>query len=173
MIHCSSSPIKHPNLLQRTEIVALFNTFNRLSESVESITKFRDLYIQQHGRHWMTGAFPIPSELQQHPVTEESTMTDTAVLDEEAASSPGIPAIQPFFSSVLGEFPGCRLDPTAQPPHSTRLFPANIKTVLRGAQEWVLAKRDVVCDLILDLCHHPVLLSYGVQTRSRVWNAKP
>lgn len=48
------NPIKHPNLLQRTEIVALFNTFNRVSESVASIARFRTLYMQQHG-------LPMPS----------------------------------------------------------------------------------------------------------------
>ncbi|ORX46341.1 endoplasmic reticulum oxidoreductin 1 [Hesseltinella vesiculosa] len=34
----------NPSLLQRGEIVALFNTFNRLSESLEAIQKFRRLY---------------------------------------------------------------------------------------------------------------------------------
>ncbi|KAF9413459.1 hypothetical protein BGZ94_000722 [Podila epigama] len=42
------NPIKHPNLLQRTEIVALINTLNRLSESVESIGRFRHLYMEQY-----------------------------------------------------------------------------------------------------------------------------
>lgn len=37
-------PIQNPNLFERGEIVALFNTFNRLSESVQSIKTFRDLY---------------------------------------------------------------------------------------------------------------------------------
>ncbi|KAG0052380.1 hypothetical protein BGZ83_002674 [Gryganskiella cystojenkinii] len=40
------NPIKHPNLLQRSEIVALFNTFNRVSESVESIARFRNMYME-------------------------------------------------------------------------------------------------------------------------------
>lgn len=53
-LYVNDSPIKHPNLLQRTEIVALFNTFNRVSESVASIARFRTLYMQQHG-------LPMPS----------------------------------------------------------------------------------------------------------------
>lgn len=53
-LYVNDSPIKHPNLLQRTEIVALFNTLNRVSESVASIARFRTLYMEQHG-------LPMPS----------------------------------------------------------------------------------------------------------------
>ncbi|KAI8139734.1 endoplasmic reticulum Oxidoreductin 1-domain-containing protein [Fennellomyces sp. T-0311] len=38
------NPKWNPNLLQRSEIVALFNTLNRLSESLQAIQKFRKLY---------------------------------------------------------------------------------------------------------------------------------
>lgn len=38
------SPKRNPNLLQRSEIVALFNTFNRLSESLQAIQRFRQMY---------------------------------------------------------------------------------------------------------------------------------
>lgn len=38
------SPIKNPDLFERGEIVALFNTFNRFSESVEAIKTFRAMY---------------------------------------------------------------------------------------------------------------------------------
>ncbi|KAF7729955.1 hypothetical protein EC973_003368 [Apophysomyces ossiformis] len=38
------NPQRTPNLLQRSEIVALFNTFNRLSESLNAIQKFRQMY---------------------------------------------------------------------------------------------------------------------------------
>ncbi|KAI9308373.1 endoplasmic reticulum Oxidoreductin 1-domain-containing protein [Cunninghamella echinulata] len=34
----------NPNLLKQSEVVALFNTFNRLSESLHSIQKFRKIY---------------------------------------------------------------------------------------------------------------------------------
>ncbi|KAI8089114.1 endoplasmic reticulum Oxidoreductin 1-domain-containing protein [Halteromyces radiatus] len=37
----------NPNLLNHNEIVALFNTLNRLSESLEAIQKFRKLYYNQ------------------------------------------------------------------------------------------------------------------------------
>ncbi|TIA70710.1 hypothetical protein E3P91_02963 [Wallemia ichthyophaga] len=36
--------IKQPNTLQRSEVVALFNTFHRISESIENIEVFRKLY---------------------------------------------------------------------------------------------------------------------------------
>ncbi|KAG0166658.1 hypothetical protein DFQ28_008605 [Apophysomyces sp. BC1034] len=38
------NPKRTPNLLQRGEIVSLFNTFNRLSESLNAIQKFREMY---------------------------------------------------------------------------------------------------------------------------------
>jgi hypothetical protein len=34
----------NPRLLNHNEVVALFNTFNRLSESLEAIQKFRKMY---------------------------------------------------------------------------------------------------------------------------------
>lgn len=37
---------ENPTLFERSEIVALFNTFNRLSESLHAIQKFRELYVQ-------------------------------------------------------------------------------------------------------------------------------
>ncbi|KAK9712821.1 endoplasmic oxidoreductin-1 [Basidiobolus ranarum] len=37
----------NPNLLQRSEIVALLNTFNRFSESISSIQRFRKMYLDQ------------------------------------------------------------------------------------------------------------------------------
>ncbi|RUO95378.1 endoplasmic reticulum Oxidoreductin 1-domain-containing protein, partial [Jimgerdemannia flammicorona] len=38
------SPKTNPHLLQRTEIVALFNTLNRFSESIRAIGRFREMY---------------------------------------------------------------------------------------------------------------------------------
>lgn len=38
------SPVKNPDLFERGEIVALFNTFNRFSESVHAIKVFRKMY---------------------------------------------------------------------------------------------------------------------------------
>lgn len=146
----SPSPIKHPNLLQRTEIVALFNTFNRLSESVESITKFRELYMQQYGSHWTAATAtpaPVPSESQQHrDASDKETPVDS-------------PKVQSFIASVLGECPGCR--------RPTKLLPLRVKTALRGARDWALAKRLVMRDLILDAYRHPVFLFYGEQARTQ------
>ncbi|KAG0325913.1 hypothetical protein BG004_003072 [Podila humilis] len=72
------NPIKHPNLLQRTEIVALFNTLNRLSESVESIGRFRNLYLQQHG-------IPFPVQPPQHERhhREHSLRSESNAVSEE------------------------------------------------------------------------------------------
>lgn len=41
------SPITNPDLFERGEIVALFNTFNRFSESVHGIKSFRNMYIDK------------------------------------------------------------------------------------------------------------------------------
>lgn len=35
---------RQPNTLQRSEVVALFNTFHRISESINNIEVFRELY---------------------------------------------------------------------------------------------------------------------------------
>ncbi|KAI7891296.1 endoplasmic reticulum Oxidoreductin 1-domain-containing protein [Mucor mucedo] len=43
----SLNPITNPDLFERGEIVALFNTFNRFSESVHGIKRFRNLYIDR------------------------------------------------------------------------------------------------------------------------------
>ncbi|KAI9323703.1 endoplasmic reticulum oxidoreductin 1 [Dichotomocladium elegans] len=40
----SLDPERNPDLLQRTEIVALFNLLNRLTESLHAIQRFRELY---------------------------------------------------------------------------------------------------------------------------------
>jgi len=40
----NDSPKKNPNLLQRSEIVALVNTMHRLSESLYAVETFRKMY---------------------------------------------------------------------------------------------------------------------------------
>ncbi|KAI9029577.1 endoplasmic reticulum Oxidoreductin 1-domain-containing protein [Phycomyces nitens] len=41
------NPKRTPQLLQRSEIVAMFNTLNRLSESIRAIQRFRKMYLDQ------------------------------------------------------------------------------------------------------------------------------
>ncbi|KAI9478755.1 MAG: endoplasmic reticulum oxidoreductin 1 [Benjaminiella poitrasii] len=43
----SLDPVKNPDLFERGEIVALFNTFNRFSESIHAIKTFRKMYIDK------------------------------------------------------------------------------------------------------------------------------
>jgi hypothetical protein len=47
------SPKRNPNLLQRSEIVALMNTLHRISESLQSVDVFRKLYAktQEEGQN--------------------------------------------------------------------------------------------------------------------------
>lgn len=40
------SPKRNPNLLQRSEIVALINTMHRLSESLYAVETFRKMYAE-------------------------------------------------------------------------------------------------------------------------------
>lgn len=40
----TGSPKKNPHLFQKTEIVALINTFGRISESIAAVERFRLLY---------------------------------------------------------------------------------------------------------------------------------
>jgi hypothetical protein len=42
----SLSPKRNPNLLQRSEIVALINTMHRLSESLYAVETFRKMYAE-------------------------------------------------------------------------------------------------------------------------------
>lgn len=39
-------PKRNPNLLQRSEVVALFNTLHRISESLDAVETFRRLYAE-------------------------------------------------------------------------------------------------------------------------------
>lgn len=43
----SLHPKKNPNLFQKTEIVALLNTFGRLSESIATVERFRAMYLRR------------------------------------------------------------------------------------------------------------------------------
>ncbi|KAG0212018.1 hypothetical protein BGX33_003905 [Mortierella sp. NVP41] len=90
------NPIKHPNLLQRTEIVALFNTLNRVSESVASIARFRTLYMEQHG-------LPMPSNPIPPPAPE-------AVVHEPSA-------IQSYIAGLLKD---TQLMPAAEKVHQNK-----------------------------------------------------
>ncbi|CAO3564322.1 unnamed protein product [Mortierella alpina] len=94
------NPVKNPNLLQRTEIVALFNTLNRFSESVESIGRFRTLYMEQH-----RSSTPVApkqqqqqqrqqqkeqqQQRQQQPMTPDAGLTLSNVADTKRASREG------------------------------------------------------------------------------------
>ncbi|KAF9931935.1 hypothetical protein FBU30_009230 [Linnemannia zychae] len=83
------NPIKHPNLLQRTEIVALFNTLNRVSESVASIARFRTLYMEQHG-------LPIPAT----PTPSQSSSKSVPEHQEDVSKT-----IQSYFSELFKDTP--------------------------------------------------------------------
>ncbi|CAG8736795.1 4377_t:CDS:10, partial [Acaulospora morrowiae] len=67
------NPKVHPNLLTRTEIVALFNTFNRFSESLQAIERFRQMYQQRIddlkvvGSHVST-RMPDPESIETPPI---------------------------------------------------------------------------------------------------------
>ncbi|KAF9900158.1 hypothetical protein EC991_007819 [Linnemannia zychae] len=85
------NPIKHPNLLQRTEIVALFNTLNRVSESVASIAHFRTMYMEQHG-------LSMPSSPPSSPSTPPVKGTK---VEAELAQQEDLSTIQSYISALF------------------------------------------------------------------------
>ncbi|KAF9967203.1 hypothetical protein BGZ70_010420 [Mortierella alpina] len=78
------NPVKNPNLLQRTEIVALFNTLNRFSESVESIGRFRTLYMEQH-----RPSTPLAPK-QQHQQKQQQQQQQQRQQQQPIAPGPGL-----------------------------------------------------------------------------------
>ncbi|KAF9961899.1 hypothetical protein BGZ72_001006 [Mortierella alpina] len=98
------NPVKNPNLLQRTEIVALFNTLNRFSESVESIGRFRTLYMEQHRPS--TPVAPKPPKQQKHkhqPIAPVPESFSADVTEKKRASQDGSAVVPPDFAAVLKE----------------------------------------------------------------------
>ncbi|KAI1311302.1 hypothetical protein EDD11_003515 [Mortierella claussenii] len=181
------NPIKNPNLLQRTEIVALFNTLNRLSESVESITKFREMYMQQYGSAriptdstWSGSADTSAghhqqkwhSQQEQHPTAapDPSNFED---LDTEVHQSDMSSSIQSFFSSVLSSHEASkqsRKNTSSSGSTSTAIGDTalswtmmRLKELAIDAHEWAQMKGAGVCSLVLSMYQHPMMLLYGEQ----------
>ncbi|KAF9355907.1 hypothetical protein BGX26_005982 [Mortierella sp. AD094] len=167
------NPIKNPNLLQRTEIVALFNTLNRFSESVDSITKFRELYMQQYGPRNTHVANPVSSERQQHPVASESTST---AMDDKAQPSASASSIMPFFTSVLeGHATLPAQDPTPSPQnepspssYSIGLHLLKAKALIQDTHEWVKKKGFVLSSVILEMYHTPLMFINNDQRQAHM-----
>ncbi|KAF9321134.1 hypothetical protein BG003_003327 [Podila horticola] len=125
------NPINHPNLLQRTEIVALFNTLNRLSESVESIGRFRNLYMQQYGK-----AYPLHVPKKGHVSTPRDIMEETDKVEQEQGQKPS--GIRSYFSSVLTASTGPRTGTKSSSSASPSPSEAST-TSTSGIQERLLA----------------------------------
>lgn len=51
---------REPNTLQRSEVVALFNTFHRISESINNIEVFRELYEERKRQEVITDPIEVP-----------------------------------------------------------------------------------------------------------------
>lgn len=51
---------REPNTLQRSEVVALFNTFHRISESINNIEVFRELYEERKGQEVIADPIDVP-----------------------------------------------------------------------------------------------------------------
>ena len=49
-IHTNGSPKINPDLLQRSEVVALFNVLLRISESLSAVEDFRRMYAEQQAQ---------------------------------------------------------------------------------------------------------------------------
>ncbi|GHJ88695.1 hypothetical protein NliqN6_5097 [Naganishia liquefaciens] len=76
-------PKRNPNLLQRSEIVALINTLHRISESLQSVEVFRKLYAQTQ---------------------EESQAKTAAALDQAKPKSPSTFKREKAFAAKLRQY---------------------------------------------------------------------
>ncbi|CAG8726631.1 7966_t:CDS:10, partial [Dentiscutata erythropus] len=73
------NPKVNPNLLTRTEIVALFNTFNRLAESLKAVEGFRLMYQQRIRANTMRPHGKLNAEAtgnKQGPTSQENGTAD-------------------------------------------------------------------------------------------------
>ncbi|KAG0369848.1 hypothetical protein BGZ54_008676 [Gamsiella multidivaricata] len=165
------NPTKNPNLLQRTEIVALFNTFNRLSESVESIVRFREMFMEDYQSQRKASTAPAPtSERQQHPLESGSMPTG---MEEQIQPMPL--EIWPFITSVLERHldsivaRGSSSSPRhpTHSPHSTRAHSSSAEAALRHVQEWMWTKSSDLTDLVLKIYRNPMPLFYGERIRTK------
>ncbi|KAG0320860.1 hypothetical protein BGZ99_004277 [Dissophora globulifera] len=157
------NPLKNPNILQRTEIVALFNTLNRLSESVESITMFREMYMeQQYGGFAPTESTVVTPEDKQDPVVPEPTATEADLLKAEAQTT--FSSTQPFYTSLPEDHLESVMDQQPLPTYSTHSsYLIDAKSCLNKTRRWIQAQRSVLTKLVLDVCYHPSVLFFGEQ----------
>ncbi|KAG0035925.1 hypothetical protein BGZ82_004932 [Podila clonocystis] len=149
------NPINHPNLLQRTEIVALFNTLNRLSESVESIGRFRNLYMQQSGKAYPLHA-PVSTEKKKHVSTPVDVMEEAATDKLEQEQDQKLSGIRTYFSSVLTASTGPRT--ATKSSSSAHPSPSEATTTTSGIQERLFAVVSCLQRLALRLYEqYPVM----------------
>ncbi|KAG9303644.1 hypothetical protein G9A89_018541 [Geosiphon pyriformis] len=85
------NPKVTPNLLTRTEIVALFNTFYRFSESVKAIERFRELY-----RERVLSLQSLPTVVQNNEAPKKKTNSTNST-----SQQPNNMAENRFFRSIL------------------------------------------------------------------------
>ncbi|QRW08041.1 endoplasmic oxidoreductin-1 [Ceratobasidium sp. AG-Ba] len=86
----SLDPRINPNLLQRTEVVALINTLHRLSESLHAVQKFQGMWEQEYG---------APAKSASPP--QETTSTAPKSTPNETTSKPDL------MARVAGMCPEC------------------------------------------------------------------
>lgn len=131
------NPINHPNLLQRTEIVALFNTLNRLSESVESIGRFRNLYMQQYGKAYPLYA-PVPTDEKERSSTPRDSAAEEAGADKVEQEQDNPSGIRSYFASVLTSTASTGHH-TSTKSSSSNPSPSQINASTSGIQERLFA----------------------------------
>ncbi|KAG0285947.1 hypothetical protein BGZ96_009882 [Linnemannia gamsii] len=142
------NPIKHPNLLQRTEIVALFNTLNRVSESVASIARFRTMYMEQHG-------LPMPSA-----PTPPSSQPPSAVTEPVAHQEDHPSPIQSYIAGLFKDTHAAdEVKDNNQPKPSSKIeFPQGLIATFK--------------EKILNFSRHPLGTFFGSDVREKTSSKK-
>ncbi|RXK36590.1 endoplasmic oxidoreductin 1 [Tremella mesenterica] len=99
-------PKINPDLLQRSEVVALFNTLHRLLESLAAVENFRKMYAQAQSSESSTNAESQPtSKRRRKPKkVESSTMAETSSRTISASATLGlvVSALETFRRGCKG-----------------------------------------------------------------------
>ncbi|GJJ69757.1 hypothetical protein EMPS_02105 [Entomortierella parvispora] len=162
------NPIKNPNLLQRTEIVALFNTFNRVSESVESIARFRTLYMStlgsSHTDHSNGGQSDdgMRSSILNHSMGGQSARSRQS--DKKPTTrSHALPTEDPKKTDTDGQakFPKTSKPSAVRPRNNSPHKQRGTETPERLKESGSLGGLASVREMILELSRQPLQLVWG------------
>ncbi|KAF8931254.1 hypothetical protein BGZ47_000159 [Haplosporangium gracile] len=147
------NPIKHPNLLQRTEIVALFNTLHRMSESVASIARFRTMYMEQHGLPMSSIPTPPSSPSPPSPQSPAPEVGGSAAHQEDPS---------PIQAYIAGLFKVTHAILAAKEPKDKR----QERTSSSSRVEFPQGLSATLKEKILNFSRHPLGTFFGIEKKT-------